>query len=120
MPTPNDAVLYAQVKKEADEKYGKATNAYKNGWLVKTYKDRGGTYSGRKSKQEGLTRWYAEQWKDIGNQEYPVYRPTKRINEKTPITADEIDPKNLRDQIALKQIIKGDARLPPFIPKRFS
>jgi len=117
MPTPNDKVLYERVKKEADEKYAKPS-AYKSGWIVKTYKDRGGTYSGAKPSQ-GLTRWYKEGWKDIGHKDYPVYRPTKRINKKTPITADEIDPRNLRDQIALKQIIKGDYNLPPFIQKRF-
>lgn len=117
MPYPNDTVLYERVKKEADEKFEKPS-AYKSGWLVKTYKERGGTYSGKKPTQ-GLTRWYKEDWKDVGHQTYPVYRPTKRVNKNTPITADEIDPQNLRDQIALKQVIKGDYNLPPFIPKRF-
>jgi len=53
MPTPKDPSLYEKVKKEADEKYSKPS-AYKSGWIVKTYKDRGGTYSGAKPKK-GLT-----------------------------------------------------------------
>jgi hypothetical protein len=117
MPTPKDQDLYERVKKEADEKFDKPS-AYKSGWIVKTYKDRGGEYSGKKPTQ-GLTRWYKEKWSDIGNKEYPVYRPTKRINSLTPLTADEIDKDQLKQQIALKQIIKGDANLPPFLPKRF-
>ena len=55
---PNDKALYARVKKEADEKY-KTHGAYKSGWIVKTYKDRGGTYSGKKPK-DGLTQWFKE------------------------------------------------------------
>ena len=117
MPTPIDSDLYERVKKEADERFDKPS-AYKSGWIVKTYKDRGGKYSGKKE-VKGLTRWYREQWKDIGNKSYPVYRPTKRVNKDTPLTADEIDKDQLRQQIALKQIIKGDSNLPPFIPKRF-
>jgi hypothetical protein len=117
MPTPINAELYASVKREADDKYTKPS-AYKSGWIVKTYKDRGGKYKDDK-KTKGLKRWFKEKWTDIGNKEYPVYRPTRRVNKSTPTTADEVDPKNLREQIALKQIIKGDANLPPFLPKRF-
>ena len=117
MPTPKDPALYERVKKEADGKFDKPS-AYKSGWIVKTYKDRGGTYSGAKPKK-GLTRWYKEMWADVGDGDYPVFRPTKRVNKDTPLTVDEIDPKNLKRQIALKQKIKGDSNLPPFLPKRF-
>jgi hypothetical protein len=117
MPTPLDQVLYASVKREADAKYAKPS-AYKSGYIVKRYKDRGGMYSG-KQEMTGLTRWYKEHWADVGNKGYPVYRPTKRINKSTPITVSEIDPKNLREQIALKQVIKGDSNLPPFKRKGF-
>ena len=112
MPTPKDPALYERVKKEADEKYSKPS-AYKSGWIVKTYKDRGGTYSGAKPKK-GLTRWYKERWADVGDGDYPVYRPTKRVSAETPLLASEIDPKNLREQIGLKQIYRGVANLPPF------
>jgi len=117
MPTPTNQALYDKVKREADDKYAKPS-AYKSGWIVKTYKDRGGKYSGKKE-VKGLTRWYKEDWKDVGNKEYPVYRPTRRVNKDTPLTADEIDRTQLRQQIALKQIVKGDSNLPPFLPKRF-
>jgi len=117
MPTPVDKALYEQVKKEADKVYAKPS-AYKSGWIVKTYKDRGGTYSGKKG-EEGIGTWFKEKWADVGNRQYPVYRPTKRVNKNTPLLASEIDPENLREQIALKQHIKGTANLPPFLPKRF-
>jgi hypothetical protein len=117
MPTPADKSLYERVKKEADKIYTKPS-AYKSGWIVKRYKELGGEYEGKKS-MKGLTRWFNEKWMDIGNKDYPVYRPTKRVSKDTPLTASEIDPKNLRDQIARKQIIKGDANLPPFVPKGF-
>ena len=107
-----DAELYAKVKRMADEKYAKPS-AYKSGWIVKTYKEMGGKYTGKKT-QEGLTQWYKEDWKDVGNQSYPVYRPTKIINKNTPLTADEVKPSILRQQILLKQKLRGRRNLPPF------
>jgi len=112
MPIPINLELYNIVKKEADRIYSKPS-AYKSGYIVKEYKKRGGKYSGKKT-NTGLTRWYKEQWKDIGNKSYPVYRPTKRITEDTPLTADEIDPVQAVKQIALKQKIKGTKNLPKF------
>lgn len=85
-------------------------------WLVKEYKKRGGEYIGKKT-DDGLTRWILEKWKDVGNKEYPVYRPTKRITKDTPLTLKEIDKTNLKEQIKLKQKIKGNKNLPPFKPK---
>jgi len=117
MNEPNDQALYERVKTEADKRFDKPS-AYKSGWIVKTYKARGGTYSGKKPKG-GLTSWFAERWADVGNKEYPVFRPTKRVNKDTPLLVSEIDPKNLKKQIALKQKIKGTSNLPPFIPKGF-
>lgn len=112
MPIPINQKLYEKVKKEADEIYDKPS-AYKSGWIVKTYKQRGGKYR-NDGKEKKLKRWMEEKWIDIGNQEYPVYRPTKRISKETPLTIDEIDPINKMYQIALKQIIKGEKNLPPF------
>jgi hypothetical protein len=106
--------LYEKVKKIADTTYSKPS-AYKSGFIVKKYKEMGGTYSGKKD-NKGIGRWFKENWKDIGNKEYPVFRPTKRITKDTPLTPDEIKPSNLKKQIALKQVIKGDANLPPFLP----
>jgi len=114
MAEPINKELYLEVKRYADMIYEKPS-AYKSGFIVKTYKQRGGKYKGDGSKP--LARWFKEEWKDIGNKEYPVYRPTKRISKKTPLLPSEIDPVNLRKQIKKKQIIKGERNLEPFIQK---
>lgn len=108
--------MYEKAKKLADKLY-KKSSAYKSGFIVKKYKELGGTYSGEHNKNDGLSRWMKEKWTDVGNKEYPVYRPTKRITSKTPLTIDEIDPKQLKEQIKLKQKIKGDHNLPKFLKK---
>jgi hypothetical protein len=112
MPTPNNTKLYNEVKALADKVYSKPS-AYKSGYIVKKYKELGGTYSGDKP-NTGLTRWYKEKWADVGNKSYPVYRPTKRITKDTPLLANEISPANLKKQIDLKQVIKGNSNLPKF------
>jgi hypothetical protein len=103
--------LYEQAKKEVYKEYPKHS-AYRSGQLVKRYKELGGSYSGKKPK-DGLTRWFKEDWKSIGG-EYPTYRPTKRVSKDTPLTVDEIDPIQAKEQIKLKQKIKGDSNLPKF------
>jgi hypothetical protein len=105
--------LYDKAKQIVYNQYPKHS-AYRSGQLVKKYKELGGQYGGEKPKG-GLTAWFKEDWKDVGGKDYPVFRPTKRVNKDTPLTAEEIDPKNLKEQIALKQVIKGDKNLPPFI-----
>ena len=115
MPIIVNKDLYNQVKNEANKISGKPS-AYKSGWIVKTYKQRGGTYKDD-SQPKQLERWFKEQWGDIGGQDYPVYRPFKRVSEDTPLTANEIDPNQAKEQIKLKQVIKGDANLPPFKAK---
>lgn len=105
--------LYEKARTIVYSQYPKHS-AYRSGQLVKKYKELGGTYGGEKPKGN-LTAWFKEEWKDIGGKDYPVFRPTKRVNKDTPLTVEEIDPKNLKEQIALKQKIKGDKNLPPFI-----
>jgi hypothetical protein len=125
MPIIDNPKLYAKAKQIADEKYSKPS-AYKSGFIVKKYKELGGTYTDDKNPKD-LKRWFKESWKDIGNKEwgyaptrqkehYPVYRPTKRINKKTPLLPQEIN--NLSQQIKLKQLIKGTRNLPPFQKKK--
>jgi hypothetical protein len=118
MPTPTNQKLYDSVKKSADKIYEKPS-AYKSGWIVKTYKSLGGEYIDD-NKPKNLARWYKEDWMDVGNKTYPVYRPTKRINKHTPLTIDEIKPSNLKEQIKLKQEIKGEHNLPKFEGKGIS
>ncbi len=115
MPIPKDKLLYNEIKKKADLIYLKPS-AYKSGYIVKEYKKHGGEYI-NDGKPRKLKTWYKEQWRDIGNKEYPVYRPTRRVNKNTPLIVSEIDKKNLQKQIKLKQKIKGSHNLPPFIRK---
>jgi hypothetical protein len=117
MPKVLNQDLYNLAKREADKIYSKPS-AYKSGYIVKKYKELGGKY-GDDNKPKNLKRWYQEKWKDVGGKSYPVYRPTKRISKKTPLTVNEIDKKNLKEQINKKQIIKGKKNLPPFVKSKF-
>jgi len=117
MPIILDQDLYDKVKLYADTIY-KKPSAYKSGFIVKTYLQNNGRYADD-NKPKNLERWYKERWSDIGGEGYPVYRPTRRVSKtKTPLLASEIDPKNLKEQIKLKQIIKGNKNLPAFKPKK--
>ena len=118
MPEILDKDLYNYVKSEADKIY-KKSSAYKSGYIVKRYKELGGRYKDD-NKEKTLKRWFLEEWKDIGYKEYPVFRPTVRVNNKTPLTINEIDKKNLKSQIKKKQIFKGEHNLLPFKPKKKS
>jgi hypothetical protein len=112
MSVPLNKELYKKAKEIADKTYDKPS-AYKSGFIVKTYKDLGGTYKDS-GERKGIKEWFEEEWKDIGKKAYPVYRPTKRVSKHTPLTVSEIDPENLKKQIVLKQKIKGTKNLPPF------
>jgi hypothetical protein len=112
MPTPINKELYELVKQYADMVY-KKHSAYKSMYIQKIYQQYGGTYKDD-NKEKKLKRWQNEMWQDIGNKSYPVYRPMIRVNSQTPLTIYEIDKNNLKQQIKLKQKIKGTANLPPF------
>jgi len=112
MPKVLDPHLYERAINKANEIY-KKPSAYKSGFIVKTYKELGGRY-GDDNEEKNLKRWFEEKWQDVGHQEYPVYRPTIRINKNTPLTIYEIDKKDLAKKIKLKQKIKGEKNLPPF------
>ena len=43
-PKPTNPALYARVKAEANRKFKVYPSAYANGWIVRTYKARGGGY----------------------------------------------------------------------------
>ena len=92
--------IYKKARKIADETYERA-GAYKNMFLVKKYKELGGSYKGQKTNR--LLRWRNEKWVSvadyldgksvvcgddkIGNN---VCRPTLKIDSKTPITIQEV------------------------------
>lgn len=117
-PIPKDKALYERVRKMADKIYDRPS-AYKSGFIVKKYKELGGEYSGN-NKNTNLDRWFKEDWKDVNpnktSNSYPVYRPTKRISKKTPLTVTEIDKKDLLQKSELKQKIKSN-KLAKFKPK---
>jgi hypothetical protein len=112
MPIVVDKELYEKVKEYASRIYPKSS-AFRSGFIVKTYKMLGGEYKDD-NKPKKLKAWFSEEWKDIGHKEYPVYRPTIRVNKSTPLTVPEIDPKNLKSQIKEKQKIRGEKNLSPF------
>ena len=111
---PLNKKLYERAKAEVYPRY-KKPSAYRSGAVVKRYKELGGKFKDNNGRP--LARWFKEEWKDIGDKEYPVYRPTKRISKDTPLTPAEIDPENLQLQISEKQKIKGEKNLKPFEEK---
>ena len=100
MPTPTDEKLYQKIKNDLFKIYTKPS-AYRSGLLVKKYKEEyvkkhnnKNYYKGNKE-TSNLKRWFAEDWRnqrgEIGyKKKGDVYRPTIRINEKTPITFNEL------------------------------
>lgn len=99
MTTPKNKALYEKVKKEIYKKIPKHS-AYRSGILVKTYKERGGTYEGTKPKN-GLTRWFKEDWRTQENKKTyqkkgDIFRPTKRISKSTPTTLKELSKKQIK------------------------
>tara|TARA_R110002074_G_scaffold25567_1_gene75741 strand:+ start:79 stop:468 length:390 start_codon:yes stop_codon:yes gene_type:complete len=119
MPTPTNKVLYNKVKAEAKAKFKVYPSAYANGWLVKTYKSRGGKYSDKEDKKkpvsettkkapQGLTRWFKEKWEtQSGSKTYKkkgdIFRPTKRITKDTPTTMSELSPAQKKKAMAEKK-----------------
>lgn len=116
MPVPANPKLYAKAKAIADKTY-KTHSAFKSGFIVKTYKRLGGVYKDDK-KPKNLKRWFKEKWVDVGEKEYPVYRPTVKISKKTPLLKKEIDEKDMKKQIKQKQKLKSDGNLKPFKAKK--
>ncbi len=116
MPKILDLPLYNKVKLLADDIY-KKPSAFKSGFIIKTYKNLGGKYADD-NQPKNLKRWFLEKWQDIADLEYPVFRPTVKISKtKTPLLVSEINKKNLKEQIKLKQLIKGSENLPKFQKK---
>ncbi len=99
MPTPNDKDLYEKIKKEITSKY--KPSAYRSGMIVRKYKEEyykkhknNNAYSGDKS-NSSLKRWFDERWLnqkgEVGySKKGDIYRPTIRINSKTPTTFNEL------------------------------
>ena len=102
----------------------KKNSAFASGAIVKEYKRRGGGYKDD-GKAKHLERWFDEKWIDINPllgvedaDAYPVFRPTKKVNDMTPTLVQEIPAKRLKEQFKLKQKIKGNTNLPDFLPAK--
>jgi hypothetical protein len=122
--TPVDTDLYDEVRAEAKRRFRVWPSAYASGWLVRTYKARGGRYAGgrserspKKKKPTGIDRWFREKWVDAcyfletgkkrpcgrersDEKNYPYCRPSVRVSRGTPLTLDEFLEKNGEDALA--------------------
>jgi hypothetical protein len=120
-PVPKNKKLYNQVKSEAKKKFKTWPSAYGSAWLVKEYKKRGGTYSGKKSKSTGITRWMDEKWINVcklpkkvpcgrpklslssWTKKYPYCRPSIKITAKTPVIASKLSKKEIKKRCSIKR-----------------
>ena len=107
-PKPTDMTLYNRIKKKVYKDIPKHS-AYRSGIVVQKYKKafskkygkRKQPYTGKKTKKRGLGRWFAEEWTNqrgkIGyKHKSDIYRPSKRITKKTPITHKELTRKQIK------------------------
>ena len=106
---PADPKLYEEVKAKIYKQIP-THSAYRSGLIVQEYKRRGGKYEGPKPKA-GLTRWFKEDWRnqrgEVGYKKRgDIYRPTKRVTEKTPVTLQELTPGELKTAMR-KKVAKG-------------
>ena len=131
MPLPTDQTLYEEAKDFIYSKY-KKNSAFRSGAVVKEYKQKFAEkygketppYSNDKQPKSDLKRWFDEQWIDINPllgfkdiDAYPLFRPTKYINENTPTLFQEIPKSRLKELYKQKQKIKGERNLPTFLPE---
>jgi len=115
---PRDQKLYNKTKKALYKKQPKHS-AYRSGLLVQKYKKNftqkygknKQPYIGKKKTKIGLKRWFDEEWVnqrgEIGyKNKSDVYRPSKRITKKTPITFSELTTKRI-NKARTKKYRKG-------------
>lgn len=62
---PLDPALYDDVVAEAKARFAVWPSAYASGWVVKTYKARGGRYGGERDPAQGIAKWFREEWVDL-------------------------------------------------------
>jgi hypothetical protein len=121
MPSPNNKILYQKVKREAKKRFKVWPSAYASGWLVKEYKRRGGTYSGKKNNKKGIGRWFEEKWINVcklpkkvacgrpktslsdWKKKYPYCRPSKRVTKGTPKTSGELTKSEIQKRCRQKR-----------------
>ena len=107
-PKPTDLRLYEKIKNKVYKKI-KKHSAYRSGVLVQKYKDafkkkygsKKSPYSGKKTQKKGLSRWFKEKWVnqrgEVGYKyKNDIYRPSRRITKKTPLTHKELTKKEIK------------------------
>lgn len=129
MPTPTDGALYNEARNFIMSKY-KKNSAFASGATVKHYKQLFKKKYGEDTppysddnKSKNLKRWFQEKWINVNpvlgiynDEAYPLFRPTVKVNSKTPSLMQDIPKKRLKEQFELKQKIKGYRNLPEFLP----
>jgi len=107
MPKPRDLKLYNSIKNKVYVSIPKHS-AYRSGIVVKRYKKtfkkkygNNNSYIGKRTRKKGLRRWFDEKWVNqrgkIGYKyKSDIYRPSKRITKKTPITYKELTKKQIK------------------------
>lgn len=104
--------LYEQVREEIKKKYPKHS-AYRSMLIIDEYKKRGGILNKEYESKSDLKRWINEKWINMnqylkgnivncGDQKYikkSACRPLKRVNKKTPLTAEEVLKKHNKKDI---------------------
>lgn len=102
MTQPRDPMLYDIVRANIYNTIPRHS-AYRSGLLVQEYKrefakkygPQVAPYTGTKPRKSGLSRWFAEDWRNesggIGyDSTNTLYRPTKRVTAESPKTWSEI------------------------------
>lgn len=118
--TPNNKKLYNKAVAEAKQKFKVWPSAYASGWVVRRYKELGGTYEQDGKKQDtSLHRWFEEKWINVCElpkivpcgrskavkKDYPYCRPMKRVSPQTPKTAKELTADEIKDRCKRKKKI---------------
>jgi len=106
MPTPTDPILYDMIKQKITSKY--KPSGYRSGLLVQEYKKEylkkhknNNAYVGDR-KTSNLKQWFDAKWVnqrgEIGyKMKGDIYRPSIRINSKTPTTWNELTSKQIKE-----------------------
>lgn len=126
---PLNQKLYSRIKTLANKKFKSPSGIYRSSWIVREYKKRDGKYSGSKSKNTGLKRWFKENWIDLNRPKrnskgkiigyhkcgrtsvksggkYPLCRPSRRVTHKTPKTYKQISKSSIEHAKKMKEIYK--------------
>ena len=113
-PKPTNKSLYDKVLSEAKTKFKRFPSLYASSWITREYVKRGGKYNQPKPKGGGKqNQWFEEKWIQIvpfltsgkridcgsPNKETKACRPTKKINQSTPPTIQEIVKKYGKEKV---------------------